>query len=600
VFFMTPEIVFMLVLMGLALVAFVREIFPIEVTALGIVAVLLVTGIIGIDTAIAGLSSRAVVTIGSLFVLSRALIKTGLLETVADTISRRARHRPGLMTVVLLVAVAVGSGVLNNTAVVAVSIPLVMKLCRRVDLSPSKALMPISYASIFGGTLTLIGTSTNLLVSEVVVESGRPALGVFAFTPMGSVLLVVGLAYVVLAARPLLPRRAATGALTEKYRVADYLTEVILEEESRLIGTTLTNAHINERYGVTVLEVIRGSAETHVGDVDAMSLRSGDRLIVQGSLEDILRLRREQNLALLPDVKLDDDELAAGGQALVEAWVRPGSSMIGRTLKQLDFHYHLGGFVLAVSRVGETLRTRVSDVVLRFADALLVLVPRDRISDLEETGDLVVLSEHDVHLRRAPYWWLVLLLLPLSVALAAFGVMDIAAATLISSVVLLLFGVLTPVEAYRSVDWSVVFLIAAFVPLGHAVTSTGTAGFLAHNLLAASSWAPSDLAPYVVLSLIYLTTAVLTQLVSNSAAVIIATPIALSLASELGVDWQPLVFAVAFAGSAAFMTPMGYQTNLMVYAAGEYRFLDYVRFGAPLNLLFWLLSTFLIPVFWPF
>jgi di/tricarboxylate transporter len=576
-FSVTPEIGFMLILMGLALVAFVREIFPIEVTALAIVAVLLITGIIEIDTAIAGFSSRAVVTIGSLFVLSRALIKTGLLETVADAISRKANHRPGLMTVVLLVAVAVGSGVLNNTAVVAVSIPLVMKLCRRVALSPSKALMPISYASILGGTLTLIGTSTNLLVSEVVVESGLPALGVFDFTPMGSVLLVVGLAYVVVAARHLLPQRTATGALTEKYRVADYLTEVILGEESTLVGTTLTNAHINEKYGVTVLEVIRGPSETHVGDVDAMSLRRGDRLVVQGALEDIL-----------------------GGQALVEAWVRPGSSMIGRTLKQLDFHFHLGGFVLAISRVGETLRTRVSDVVLRFADALLVLVPRDRISDLEETGDLVVLSEHDVHLRRAPYWWLVLVLLPMSVALAAFGVMDIAAGTLISSVLLLLFGVLTPVEAYRSVDWSVVFLIAAFVPLGHAVTSTGTAAFLAHNLLAASSWAPSDIAPYVVLSLIYLTTAVLTQIVSNSAAVIIATPIALSLAPELGVDWQPLVFAVAFAGSAAFMTPMGYQTNLMVYAAGEYRFLDYVRFGAPLNLLFWLLATFLIPFFWPF
>jgi di/tricarboxylate transporter len=597
---MTLEIAFMLFLMGLALVAFVREVFPIEVTALGIVAVLLVTGIIGIDTAVAGFSSRAVVTIGSLFVLSRALIKTGLLETVADAISLRARHRPGLMIVLLLVAVAVGSGVLNNTAVVAVSIPLVMKLCRRVAVSPSTALMPISYASIFGGTLTLIGTSTNLLVSEVVVKSGRPALGIFDFTPMGSVLLVVGLAYVILAARYLLPRRATTGALTEKYHVADFLTEVILEEGSKLIGTTLTKAQINERYGVTVLELIRGTGETHVGDVDAMSLRRGDRLVVQGSLEDILRLRREQNLALLPDVKLDDDDLSTGGQALVEAWVRPGSTMIGRTLKQLDFHYHMGGFVLAVSRVGATLRTRISDVVLRFADALLILVPRDRISDLEKSGDLVVLSEHDVHLRREPFWWLVLVLLPLSVTLAAFGIMDIAAGTMISSVLLLLLGVLKPVEAYRSVDWSVIFLIAAFVPLGHAFTSTGAADFLARNLLAASAWAPSDIEPYVVLSLVYLSTTVLTQIVSNSAAVIIATPIALSLAPSLGVDWKPLVFAVAFAGSAAFMTPMGYQTNLMVYAAGEYRFLDYVRFGAPLNLLFWLLATLLIPVFWPF
>ena len=240
--------------------------------------------------------------------------------------------------------------------------------------------------------------------------------------------------YIIPAARYLLPDRAATGALTEKYHVVDYLTEVILEDGSRLVGTTLANAHINEKYGVTILEVIRGPAETHVDDVDAMSLRSGDRLIVQGSLEDILRLRREQNLALLPDVELNDAELSVGGQALVEAWVRPGSNMIGRTLKELDFHYHLGGFVLAVSRVGGTLRKRVSDVVLRFADALLILVPRERISDLEETGDLVVLSEHDVHLRRDPYWWLVLVLLPLSVILAATGIkvgQDAAAAAVI-------------------------------------------------------------------------------------------------------------------------------------------------------------------------
>ena len=597
---MSLEILFMLVLLGLAFVAFVKEIFPIEVTALGLLAVLLATGIIGIDTAISGFSSKAVVTIGSLFVLSRALIKTGLLETVADRIGRRATKRPIAMVIVLLALVAVGSGFLNNTAVVAISIPLVMKLCRRINLSPSKALMPLSFASIFGGTLTLIGTSTNLLVSAVVEEAGLPGLGVFDFTAMGTVFLVVGLLYVIPAARHLLPDRAATGALTEKYHVADFLTEVILDDGSKLVGTTLANAHINEQYSVTVLEVIRGPAETHVDDVDAMSLRSGDRLIIQGSLEDILRLRREQNLSLLPDVKLNDAELSAGGQALVEAWVRPGSNMIGRNLKELDFHYHLGGFVLAVSRIGGTLRRRVSEVVLRFGDALLILVPRERISDLEETGDLVVLSEHDVHLQRDPYWWLVLVLLPLAVALAAIGVVDIAAGTFISAVILLLFGVLTPAEAYRAVDWSVVFLIAAFVPVGYAVTSTGAADFLAQGLLATSSWAPADIAPYVVLSLVYLATTVLTQLVSNSAAVIIVTPIALSIGPALGTDWKPFVFAVAFAGSAAFMTPMGYQTNLMVYAAGEYRFLDYARFGAPLNLLFWLLATWLIPVFWPF
>ena len=596
---MTIEILFMLVLMGVAFVAFVKEVFPIEVTALGLLAVLLATGLIEIETALSGFSSTAVVAIGSLFVLSRALIKTGLLETVADRIGDRARNHPWRMNVILLVLVAVGSGFLNNTAVVAISIPLMMKICRRIDLSPSKVLIPLSYASIFGGTLTLIGTSTNLLVSSVVEDAGKPALGVFEFTAMGSVLLVVGLAYVV-AAHRLLPDRASTGALTAKYRLGSLLTEVILEEGSGLVGRTLAKSHINEQYGVIVLEVIRGVAETHVDDVDAMNLRPGDRLIVQGSLDDILRLKREQSLSLLPDVKLSDAELSEGGQALVEAWITPRSGMIGRTIKDLDFHYHFGGFVLAISRIGGTLRRRVSDVVLRFADALLILVPRHRIEDLEESGDLAVLSEHEVHLHRERRWWLVLVVLPLVVISAALGVTDIASSALIGAVALLLFRVLTPAEAYRSVDWSVVFLIAAFVPVGHAFTETGTADYLAAGIISVSGFASTNIAPHVVLALLYLLTSILTQLISNNAAAIIAAPIAISLSAALGVNWQPFIFAVCFAGSAAFMTPMGYQTNLMVYAAGEYRFLDYTKFGAPLNLVFWLLATFLIPVIWPF
>lgn len=596
---MTTEVLFMLALMGVALLVFVREMFPVEVTALGLLAVLVATRTIEIEDALAGFSSTAVVAIGSLFVLSHALTKTGLLETVADRVGNRARERPWPMIVLLLVAVSVGSGVLNNTAVVALSIPLVMKLCRRLEMSPSKVLIPLSYASILGGTLTLIGTSTNLLVSSVVEDAGEPALGVFEFTMFGAILTVTGMVYVVAAARALLPDRPVAGRLTERYLVGGYLTELILEEGSRLVGMNLSEAHINERYNVTVLELIRDPAETHLEDVGTVSLRPGDLLVVQGALDDILRLRREQQLALLPDVKLDDDQLAAGGQ-LVEAWVAPGSQMIGRTLRQLDFHHHYGGFVLAVRRIRSTLRTQVADVVLRFADALLILVPPERLADLERDGDLVVLSEHEVHLRRGRFWWLVLVVLPLVVVAAALGVMDIAASALVGAVLMLLFRVVTPEEAYRAINWSVVFMIAAFVPVGHAFQVTGTADYLARGALAASSWASPDVAPYVVLAMIFVLTALLTQVASNNAAAIVVAPIALSLGPALGVDSRPFVFAVCFAASAAFMTPMGYQTNLMVYAPGEYQFLDYTRFGAPLILLSLLLATFLIPVLWPF
>lgn len=597
---MNYEIVFMLLLMCAALIAFVRELFPIEVTALGLLTVLVLTGTLEVTEALSGFSSTAVVAIGSLFVLSHALTKTGLLETIADRMGEGARTRSWPMMVLLLVLVSFGSGVLNNTAVVALSIPLVLKLCRRLKLSPSKVLMPLSFASILGGTLTLIGTSTNLLVNSVIVDAEQPPLGMFEFTIMGAILTAAGLLYIVLAARPLLPARVDSGDLTTKYRMGRFLTELTIEEDSRLVGLTLSGEQINDTYGVTVLEVIRGPAETHLEDCGTVSLKSGDLLVVQGELENILRFQREQQLTMLPDVELNDDQLVAGGQTLVEAWVSPGSSMIGRTLKQLDFHYHHGAWVLAISRVKTTLRKRVAEIKLRVADALLILIPRDRISGLERTGDAVVLSEREFSLRRSRRWWLVFVVLPLVIIAAAIGVLDIAAGAMAGAVLLLLFGVMTPQEAYRAIDWSVIFMIAAFVPVGHAFQVTGTADFLARSLLYASSWAPSEYAPHVVLALVYLATMALTQIASNNAAAVVVAPIALSLGPALGVDSRPFVFAVVFAASAAFMTPMGYQTNLMVHAAGQYRFTDYARFGAPLNLLVWLLSTVLIPVIWPF
>jgi di/tricarboxylate transporter len=596
---MSLEIAFMLLLMGAALVAFVRESFPIEVTALGILAILVVTGILEVPEALAGFSSNAVVAIGSLFVLSHALTKTGLLETLANRVADSAQERPWPMIVLLLVLVCIGSGVLNNTAVVALSIPLVMKFCRRLSLSPSKVLLPLSFASILGGTLTLIGTSTNLLVNAVVRDYGEAPIGMFELSLAGGVVAAAGLVYIVLFSRRMLPDRATDRQLTSKYRVGEFLSELELTEQSKLVGSTLVAKHVNERYRVTVLEVIRGRAEAYLEAADSVTLEPGDLLIVQGEVDDILRFRREERLNLVPEAKVDDDELIAGGQ-LIEAWVAPGSSMTGRTLRGLEFHRHFGAYVLAINRVKSTLRRRVSRIRLKFGDALLILIPPDRIPSLERDGDVVIFRERDATLRKGRMWWLPLVVMPLVVLAAALGGLDIAAGALVGAVLLLLFGVITPQEAYRAVDWPVIFVIAAFVPVGHAFQVTGTADFLARSVLAIGGWAPVDLLPHVVLATVYIVTVVLTQVVSNNAAAVVVAPIALSLGPALGVDSRPFVIAVCFAASAAFMTPMGYQTNLMVHAAGEYRFSDYLRFGVPLNLLVGLLALVLVPLVWPF
>lgn len=596
---MKPDVIILLALLAATFVVFFREIFPIEVTALGLLAVLVALGLVPADQAFVGFSNKAVIVIGSLFVLAEALTRTGVFEAFSYYLSRRLADRGWLAVGVVLVVAGLASGVLNNTAVVAMFIPLVVGLCGRLGISPSKVLLPLSYIAILGGTLTLIGTSTNILVSSLVEEAGGPPLAMFEISGLGIVFLVSGLAYVFLFSGRLLPDTGPPSTLTKKYGVGPYLTEVQVDAESRLVGETLRDAEINERYGILVFELLR-DGRRFIEGIEKMRLRPRDHLLVEGGVEDLVRLRREQGLALLPDIKLSDEELAVGGLRMVEGVVLPTGVMVGRTLQEIDFRHQFGGFVLAIRRLGSTLRSKIGRVRLQAADSLLMLVPEDRLDELRGSDDLIVISELSVSLRRERFWWLAFVLLPAAIVLAALGVVDIGVGAPIAAIALLVSGVLTPQQAYRSVNWTVLFLIAAFIPVGQAVLSTGTAELLASALVAAGDLLPAAATPYAVLAILYLMTSLLTEVISNTAAAVIVVPIAASLGPELGVDPRPFVIAVCFAASAAFMTPMGYQTNLMVYGPGGYRFRDYVRFGLPLNLLFWVLATALIPLLWPF
>jgi di/tricarboxylate transporter len=596
---MTLEIVLMLLLVGLGLVAFAREIFPIEVTALGMMAVVFLLGFVDTKEAFSGFSNKAVITIGALFVLGHALLHTGLLDAAAEWLGDRLGRRPWLGIGGLLLAVALMSGFLNNTAVVAIFIPMVMSLCRRLGLSPSKVLIPLSYASILGGTLTLIGTSTNVLVSAILEDSGLPALGMFELGRFGLILLACGLLYILAFAARMLPARIDESAMTGKYGLGGYLTEVRVSEESDLVGKSFLEAQLNARYGTTVLAILRDD-HRHIANIATMKLLPGDILIVQASVEELMRMRKEQGLALLPDIKLTDEELSSGGLVMAEALVPQMSPVVGKSLQAVDFRHRFGGFVLAIRRLGETMREKIARARLRPLDSLLMLIPENRLEELRQSEDLVVVSELGHRFRRRRRWWLVLVLLPSVVIAASLGWLDVEAAAVLAVIVLLLSGAVTPQQAYRSINWSVLFLIAAFVPVGLAIINTGTATFLARTLLRVGEIVPPEIAPWLVLSLVYLATSVLTQMISNNAAAIIIAPVAITVADVLGVDSRPFIVAVCFAASAEFMTPMGYQTNLMVYGPGGYRFVDYLRFGAPLNLVFWILATLLIPRLWPF
>lgn len=595
----TFEIGLMLALIGAALILFVLERFPIEVTAMSLLAVLVLIGFLEIDQALAGLSNKAVITVGALLVLSHALVKTGLLEIAADYLSEKAADNKWLGISIFLTVAAVLSGFLNNTAVVAIFIPLAVSLCRRFEISPSKVLMPLSYLSILGGTLTLIGTSTNLLVSAIAEDAGQPPLSMFEFTHLGAIFLILGILYVLIFAPRLLPDRVGVASLTGKYEMKPFLTELRVNPESEMVGKTVEELKLSETYGVTVLSIDRQGRRL-AENLRREAIRPDDLLIVQGALDDVLQLRNDQNVALISDVKMTDEELSREGQLIVEVLVPPNSSLIGKTLKDVDFRLHYRAFVLAIRRHGETLHARLADIALRASDSMLVTVTSQRLRDLRQSDDLLVISEVDLLLKKRPLWWASLVVIPVIVLLAALGVVDILLGALFGVILLFLLGVIKTQESYRAVDWSVLFMIAAFVPVGDAMVNTGTADYIGQSIVRLGGMFSESMSLYVMLSATYLITMALTQMVSNNAAAIILTPVSISVATTLGVDPRPFIIAICFAGSAGFMTPIGYQTNMMVFGPGNYRFMDYVRYGAPLNIGYWLLASYLIPVLWPF
>jgi di/tricarboxylate transporter len=388
-------------------------------------------------------------------------------------------------------------------------------------------------------------------------------------------------------------------ALTRQYEMAHYLTEVQVSANSPLIGKTAEETALSRDYDATIIAVHRGV--DHVTEnLRHLRIRTDDVLVVRGSAENLMRLSQAQGLTLLPDVKVDDREIAAEGQFLAEAIVGRNSRLIGRTIEEIDFRQRVGAFVLAVRRQGEVLHDKIARIRLRFADDLLLVAPEDRLGQMRHTQDLIITSRAHVETTLGGSKWVILLVLPTVVLLAAFGVVDILKGAIIGCVLLFALRALRPAEAYRGLDWSILLLIAAFVPVGNAMQTTGTAEFLAQGILRLRDLSPDFFTPAVILSVLYLLTSLLTQTISNNATAILLAPIAVRLAVDLGVDPRPFLVTVAFAASAGLMTPYGYQTNLMVMGPGNYRFVDFVRFGGPLTIVLWLIASALIPLIWSF
>ena len=578
------------ILVGIV-VLFISEKYPLDIVAMLGLGVLLALGLVTLEDGFSGFSNPATLTVAAMFVLSAGLQKTGATAVVGRMMVRFSRTHYAAL-VVIMVAVTVMSAFVNNTAAVAVFIPLVTILATRRKIAASKLLIPLSYASQFGGVCTLIGTSTNLLVSSISAEAGYGEFSMFEFSRMGLILFAAGVAYFLIFGRWLLPDRQAREVATT-YHLGEYVTELRIRDKSPLVGKSVLESRLGEDHDIRVLGVL------NAGDEGWAPLRRvlqpDDVLLVHGSLPDLMRLRGTMGLRIDADFKLRDETLQSEDLRLVEALVAPGSDLIGHTLREVDFRNRYKALVLAMQRRGETINDRLGSVRLGLGDALLIQARGTQIRELRRDADFIVLGEvpGGTLRHKAP---LAIGILLAVVGLAAFNVVPIPVTAVLGCVALVMTRILEPEDIYRSINWQVIFLLAGVLPLGIAMHTSGAAGFLASQVVSLVG----DMGPVAVLAAIYLLAAIMTETMSNAAAAVLLAPIAISTAGHLGVDPKPFLMAITFAASTGFSTPVGYQTNTMIYNPGGYRYADFLRAGMPLNILFCILSTIFIPRLWAF
>ena len=596
---MTFEIAFVLGLVLLTFILFVTEKFSLDVTALLILTILFIGGFLSVEEAMSGFSNPAVIIISLLFILSHALQKTRILEYLIVRINQLVSRSRSLGLGVYLLTIAFASALMNNTAIVAIFMPVTIRLAHRYHMIPSKLLIPLSYAAIMGGTLTLVGTSTNLIVNSIYINNDGQPLGMFEFAKFGWITLTIGIIYVLTIAPKILPSRTVTSSLTQSYHMAGYLTEMKLSKDSPLVGSSCQQRNISQNYDVIVLDIQRGD-RLITYKVGNEKLQADDILFVKGSVESFLQMKEVEKVSLLTDEKLTQNELEQEDNILIECMVTDQSNLIGKTIVSSNFRKRFYAFILAIRREGSIIRNKIAHVLIQSYDTLLIYGGRKELSKLANTSGFILLGEVEEQLVKVRFWWVSIISIIFTIFFAAVGLLPIIKGALLSVVILLALRIITPNEAYQSIHWQVIILIAALIPLGTVIETTGTASFIGDSIAQLVRLFSDSYQPYILLGITYLITMILTEVSSNTATAIIMTPIVLSLAAKMGIDARPLIFGVCFAASASFSTPVGYQTNLMVYGPGGYKFSDFIKVGLPLSITLWLTAIIFIPMIWSF
>lgn len=589
-----------LIVIVVALVLFATEALSIDLVAMLIMISLVLTGVITPEQGVEGFSNRATITVAFMFVLSAALLKTGALQSVAHQLSAifRQNFRLGLVLMMLLIALI--SAFINNTPVVAVFIPVIVQIAYSSGQAPSKMLIPLSYASIMGGMCTLIGTSTNILVSGIAEQEGLPAFGMFQLSAVGVPMMLAGMAYMMLIGRKLLPDRQKENNLTERFGLGEYLTELELLEGNELSGQRIMDSALVKELEMDIIEVVREGQRFTLPPGD-FTLEPGDLLKVRCDVAKVKALKERVKIIADKTLKVGDNFLGEKNTSLVELVVTAGSAFSNRTLKSLDFRRTYRAIPLAIRHRNEVLHDHLYSVPLVPGDVILAEVKQHYISNLkqmeaEQDAPFVMLSEDRLSDFNRRQFAIVISVIGFVIITATFNLLPIMVGTLTGVITLVLARCLNMKELYEAINWKIVFLLAGALSLGAAMGNTGLDQMIAGGLI-------NYLGAYgsvAIVAGLYLTTSLLTEIMSNNATAALLAPIAIAAAAQLGVSPTPLLVTVTIAASASFMTPIGYQTNTMVYTAGSYRFRDFFRVGVGLNLMFWVLASLLIPWVFPF
>ncbi len=593
---MNLEMIVVFAVVICAVVLFATEKLSVDLIALLIMGSLLSFGIVTTEEGISGFSNKATITVAAMFIISAGLFKTGAVSYLGriTTLVFKKNYWLGLVT--LMVAVGFFSAFINNTPVVAVFIPVLLGVSKEINASASKLLMPMSFASMFGGVCTLIGTSTNILVSSIAEENGQPAFSMFEVAPLGLVMFAVGSAYMLLIGIRIIPDYGTEKDLIEGFDLQEYIAEVVLLDNAPSVGHSIKDAPIVKDIDLAIIGVQRGDVVISMPPANFV-LRAGDILRVRCNLEKFKQIQDRAGVLFKSQFKWSAKEVESEAVKLVEAVVPLGSVVAGKSLDDLKFHERFGATVLAIRHRGKLLREKIADVKISAGDAMLLEVDVDRYNQLRRDAALMIISEIDQPVYRKRKLILALLIVVGVIVTASIGVAPIVISAVIGAILLVLVGCLTMEEAYQAIEWRIIFLLAGVLILEAAMENSGAAPLISSTILSiVSSWGGL----VALLSAFYLMTFIFTETMSNNATAALLTPIAISTANALNVSPRPFLVAVMFAASASFMTPVGYQTNTLIYGPGQYRFADFLRVGTPLNVLFWIVATLMIPYFWSF